>query len=304
MFPKPSRVDEAKDKKAAAEKRRYARRKPKACAHCGTEYLPPYSAKAAGSNKFCSRKCYFATVGARPAMTTATCTQCKATFKRTAAALKRVRHSFCGSACRALYFRGENSPMFRGDKDPNRGAGWNRLADSIRERDSFTCRRCGRGECGTVRKEKLSVDHVRPWRSFEDKALANHQDNLVSLCRRCHSYKTTVVERAWLLGDVLAWRQWVQSLHLPSAVSGWIVGAAKAPVSVPPPISNGNTAKTHCLRGHEFTEENTRVRYGRRECLACVRIRSLVAWKRRKDDKDGQEFTVREEIAVRVVRKD
>lgn len=110
--------------------------------------------------------------------------------------------------------------MFRGDKDPNRGANWNRLADAIRERDGYTCRRCGISECGTIRREKMSVDHVKPWRSFEDKALANHPDNLVSLCRKCHSRKTTVVERAWLRGDVLAWKQWVRSLHLKSAVKG------------------------------------------------------------------------------------
>lgn len=35
-----------------------------------------------------------------------------------------------------------------------------------------------------------------------------------------------------------------------------------------------NTAKTHCIRGHEFTPENTRVRRRRgRECVACKRIR-------------------------------
>jgi len=32
-----------------------------------------------------------------------------------------------------------------------------------------------------------------------------------------------------------------------------------------------NTGKTHCKHGHEFTETNTRMHGGRRECIACIR---------------------------------
>lgn len=34
-----------------------------------------------------------------------------------------------------------------------------------------------------------------------------------------------------------------------------------------------NRAKTHCLRGHEFTEENTRLYGNERHCRACARVR-------------------------------
>lgn len=34
-----------------------------------------------------------------------------------------------------------------------------------------------------------------------------------------------------------------------------------------------NARKTHCKNGHEFTEENTRVRSGRRSCRTCDRNR-------------------------------
>ena len=38
---------------------------------------------------------------------------------------------------------------------------------------------------------------------------------------------------------------------------------------------NGNAVKTHCVRGHEFSPENTRRDHrGHRVCLACLSIRS------------------------------
>lgn len=42
-----------------------------------------------------------------------------------------------------------------------------------------------------------------------------------------------------------------------------------------------NARKTHCDRGHEFTEANTRLRGGRRYCRACVTVRNAArsaAW--------------------------
>ena len=42
--------------------------------------------------------------------------------------------------------------------------------------------------------------------------------------------------------------------------------------------------KTHCIRGHEFTSENTRFKdygNGRRECRTCHRERERAAWTRR-----------------------
>jgi hypothetical protein len=37
-------------------------------------------------------------------------------------------------------------------------------------------------------------------------------------------------------------------------------------------FSARNSVKTHCIRGHEFTPENTRVYEGKRHCLACRRL--------------------------------
>jgi len=196
-------------------------RRPANCEHCHKPFISITGAWRRNRwAKYCSEPCRRAVLSRRPQFLTAKCTMCSATFKRTAAALKRVRFSFCSQQCRSAYFVDDRSPVYRGDKDPNRGARWNRLADTIRSRDNFQCRRC---QCSQEENgQKLSVDHVRPWRSFTDKALANHHDNLAALCRKCHSYKTTTVESAWLRGDVIAWKQWIASLNLPSAKFGWI----------------------------------------------------------------------------------
>lgn len=196
-------------------------RKPSNCEHCQKPFIAIRGAWRKGRwARFCSDVCRRAVLSLRPQMLPVQCTQCGKSFKRTAGAVKRVKRVFCGKECQHAFFVGENTPMFRGDKDPNRGADWNRLAETIRVRDGHRCKRCEITQ--DENKQKLSVDHVRPWRTFKDKSLANHPDNLVSLCRKCHSHKTTTVERDWLRGDVIAWKRWVASLKLPSAKFGWV----------------------------------------------------------------------------------
>jgi hypothetical protein len=166
--------------------------------------------------KFCSRACFFKSIGQRPAMIAVECAQCDTTFKRSLAAVKRHTRNFCSRPCRDKFYSGSGGSNYRGGQDPNRGRGWVKRAEQIRLRDGYACRRCGKSEIEN--KQKLSVDHIRPWRSFESKVDANHPDNLVTLCRKCHASKTITIERAWLQGDALGWHQWVQSLNLPSAL--------------------------------------------------------------------------------------
>lgn len=109
---------------------------------------------------------------------------------------------------------GERAAMWRGGSDPNRGQAWLKLAESIRERDGYTCRRCGTTQFENGRR--LDVDHIRPWRSFENKKEANAADNLVALCARCHRSKTSGAERQWLKGDCLAMAAYQRAINTPS----------------------------------------------------------------------------------------
>ncbi len=120
---------------------------------------------------------------------------------------------FCCLACRTAFWIGPQHPSFLGNTDPNRGNGWKRLAASIRKRDGYRCRRCRRTQLENG--HSLDVDHIKPWRSFVNKAEANDPANLASLCDKCHCYKTARIERQWLRGDVLAMQEHERAIKLP-----------------------------------------------------------------------------------------
>ncbi len=83
--------------------------------------------------------------------------------------------------------------MGRWKHDPvrDRGPSWARQAELARERDGRRCRICNAPE----REGRAhDVHHIRPFREFgwipgrnENHRLANELDNLISLCKGCHS---------------------------------------------------------------------------------------------------------------------
>jgi hypothetical protein len=140
---------------------------------------------------------------------TVACTNCgKPVVRDSGQIFRKIRKrlgAFCSKLCQAQHFTGANHPVWRGGSDPNRGHDWRKRAERIRERDGYACRWCGKTQ--EQAGQKLSVDHVRPWREFEDKAEANDESNLVALCRKCHSKKGGL-ERKWLKGDGLALQEY------------------------------------------------------------------------------------------------
>jgi uncharacterized protein YlaI len=80
--------------------------------------------------------------------------------------------------------KGENHPNYKGGislkefKDTHglEPDEWKKLAQEIRKRDNFTCQLCGK-------KGATDVHHIIPRRIKID----NNPDNLITLCRSCHS---------------------------------------------------------------------------------------------------------------------
>lgn len=183
----------------------------RACKGCGEAFSPPLSAVARGSGKFCSLECFRKVAALRPAMVQVVCANCGTSYRRTIGAVKRNARNFCSKACAWAANVGAANASWRGGSDPNRGEGWRKIAEQIRERDGYVCRRCGKTQAENG--QRLSVDHVIPWRAFEDEAEANSPLNLVALCRPCHSRKGRA-ERLWLLGDVLDMRRYQEAVAL------------------------------------------------------------------------------------------
>lgn len=51
-------------------------------------------------------------------------------------------------------------------------------------------------------------------------------------------------------------------------------------------FSARNSRKTHCPKGHEYSEENTRWHSGRRECVTCIRARDRARRKAARAEKE------------------
>lgn len=183
-------------------------RKEAKCPQCEGTFWPRRSASGKWS-KVCSLACERRRLSSAHPPFIGACLSCGATVRRFRSSRQWARRGgrcFCSPACRIGFMRGENSTSYRGNSDPNRGPGWKRLAAQIRDRDSHQCRRCGAAHPGSGRA--FHVDHVVPWRAFDDKKQANDPSNLVTLCPRCHQLKTVVIEHAWLKGDVIAFEQY------------------------------------------------------------------------------------------------
>ena len=181
-------------------------RPPRPCRTCGRTIQPAPSRM--GHGKYCSRLCRNAE---RLRLIETTCTRCGGKFQRTQAALKSTKRPFCSQVCSRAFNRGDRHQGWRGGHDPNRGPKWQKRAETIRERDEYRCIRCGKSQ--EENGEKLSVDHRIPWR-YLPKKLANHPDNLVSLCRPCHSWKTAT-ERRWIDGNVQEFQRYLQLVRAP-----------------------------------------------------------------------------------------
>jgi DEAD/DEAH box helicase domain-containing protein len=69
------------------------------------------------------------------------------------------------------------------------GKDWEKIRNSVRRRDSFTCQSCGKVESS----QEFHVHHRVPFRQFQDQKAANRMDNLVTLCPVCHMKAEAVI---------------------------------------------------------------------------------------------------------------
>ena len=143
---------------------------------------------------------------------------CGKVSRRLTAQIKRSKRIVCSRECKRVINSGELHPMFRpgGYEDPKRRkqtGRWKRLAAEARKRDGHACRRCRRERRPDERR--FPVDHILPWRVFENKDEADDLLNLATLCHECHSWKTNTVELKYFKGDMIGIQQYRKAINLP-----------------------------------------------------------------------------------------
>jgi DEAD/DEAH box helicase domain-containing protein len=70
------------------------------------------------------------------------------------------------------------------------GPDWDTLRAAVLKRDHHLCQVCGKQQ----NKSSLHVHHKQPLRGFSSYTEANHPDNLITLCPRCHKRAESVVK--------------------------------------------------------------------------------------------------------------
>lgn len=185
------------------------------CIVCGKEYLRYASAK---DRKCCSFKCGVTLLTRQVPVT---CAHCGREFTRAQALVRRAKRVFCDKACAWNFNRGSNAHNWRGGQPRHyRGPDWRQQSREARARDKHTCQVCGKPQ---EKGQRLSVDHIIPYRIVKENALIN----LISICRApCHAVKTQGAEKCFLRGDMLGFVQKLREAQWPmervqTAISYW-----------------------------------------------------------------------------------
>jgi len=119
--------------------------------------------------------------------------------------------------------------------------GRERNREIVRIRDKFTCQDCG--NVWQEGKRRFDIHHLNGLCGKKSRLYdkMDSLDGLITLCHKCHFNRP---------------EHKVQSKEFARSVSE----------------GSFNTKKTHCIRGHEFTEDNTSIVRGGRACKACAKI--------------------------------
>jgi hypothetical protein len=93
---------------------------------------------------------------------------------------------------------GKNHPNWLGGRtffrrSSYRGPGWKSLAEKVRKRQGYCCKRCGISQF--EKGQALDVNHIEPWFNFTETRKANRLSNLEALCRSCHQIIEQKVNR-------------------------------------------------------------------------------------------------------------
>lgn len=116
------------------------------------------------------------------------CKQCGQSRSVLKSEIERGEGQFCGRECHSEWLSenrvGEEHHHWKPGETEYSGEWWS-VRETALERDDHECQRCGRAADEIGREP--DVHHVTPVREFENAQDAHSIENVVTLCRSCHS---------------------------------------------------------------------------------------------------------------------
>ena len=153
----------------------------KTCAHCAKIFYTPACYPDA---QFCSMECYHLSRWSGSRKQIRQCTICKTEFEVTEAVDKLTCSDVCKKSQKRLTNAGDKSTFWRGGKATPYGFEWKTIREAAKDRDGHKC-----VLCDSV--DRIQVHHKNPYRYSKSHAL----DNLITLCRSCHSKEELLVNK-------------------------------------------------------------------------------------------------------------
>lgn len=165
------------------------------CAHCGATMTRTQWRLTHTKHHFCNRACKHMFQANHPLpkrerQVQTACDYCGKTFMRKQCRV-RDNHVYCDWRCAARGLSAQRRSM----QDPTRtdehiywyGPNWRKQRRKARERDGYRCQACGMSE--KRNGQHLDVHHIIPFRAFSIERCeeANQLENLICLCKSCHS---------------------------------------------------------------------------------------------------------------------
>jgi len=177
------------------------------CDNCGASFKKDASAIAKTDHHFCSQKCFGKwlsktrkglprpeVAGPRLDLRKRVKLRCQYCGREYEIKLSLAdNRKYCSIKCcnadwvESGKYTGENNHNWKGGYESYYGPNWQNQRYEARQRDNYTCQQCGvtEDELGC----QLDIHHKIPFRELglERYEEANILDNLVSLCKKCHS---------------------------------------------------------------------------------------------------------------------
>ena len=158
------------------------------CEVCGDIFYRNQDSIERGGGRFCSDECRIIGMSGSNAPNwnggpaKRICEVCGDVFYTRKSQVKKGGGRFCSNKCRGIGMTGSNNYRWKGGYKPYYGPHWPHYRALARNRDQFTCQRCGTPELKLDRE--LDVHHIIPFYTSYN----NDLSNLISLCPSCHHY--------------------------------------------------------------------------------------------------------------------